>query len=109
MERIVIVGYKPFAGKNEELKKLSRIHWKILDDLGLVSRREPIVMEAQNGTIIEVFGWKSKLAMEQAHSNPDVLEMWGKYSAICEYVPFGSVPEAENLFSEFSPIVTQTK
>lgn len=104
MERIVIVGYKPFQGKEEELKELSKSHWKTLHDLGLVTDRRPVVMQAENGAIIEVFGWKSKMAMEEAHSNPDVLKMWSKYSKVCEYVPIATIKEAENLFSEFSPI-----
>ncbi|WP_238719103.1 hypothetical protein [Pelagihabitans pacificus] len=61
-------------------------------------------MESQEGDIIEVFGWKSKTAMEQAHSNPKVQEMWIEYSKVCEYVPIGAIKESENLFSEFTPI-----
>ena len=64
---------------------------KILNELGFVSNREPIIMEAQNGTIVEVFGWKSKHAMEQAHSSPEVLEMWRSYAKVCEYVPVNSI------------------
>ncbi|MFD2564689.1 hypothetical protein [Aquimarina rubra] len=104
MERIVIVGYKPLNGKEKELKELSKSHWKTLHRLGLVTDREPILMEAENGTVIEIFGWISKQAMEQAHSNPKVLKMWGEYSKICEYVPIGKIKETESLFSEFTPI-----
>ncbi len=104
MERIVIVGYKPLKNKEEELKNLSKAHWKILHDLNLVTDRKPIIMQAENGTVIEVFGWKSKKTMEEAHSNPNVLKMWGEYSKVCEYIPIGKIREAGNLFSEFTPI-----
>ncbi len=104
MERIVIVGYKPLEGKKTELKELSKSHWKTLHDLELVTDRKPIIMETENGTVIEVFGWKSKKTMEEAHSNPKVLEMWKDYSKVCEYIPIGTIKETEKLFSEFTPI-----
>ena len=68
-ERIVIVGYKPLAGKEAALKILMKNHVARLRKQGLVSDREPILMESKSGTIIEVFGWKSKEAIASAHSN----------------------------------------
>lgn len=105
MERLVIVGYKPFPGKESELKKLMRTHWQILHRENLVTARKPIMMEAGDGTIIEVFGWKSREAIEAAHSNSAVQEMWGKYAEVCEYIPVGSVAESASLFSEFTPLI----
>jgi hypothetical protein len=104
MGRIVIVGYKPKPGKNEELRALAREHVPILRDEGLVTDRAPIVMEAKDGTIVEVFEWRSDVAIQSAHSNPRVLQLWERYNAVCEYVPIGSVEEAAQLFSEFTPI-----
>ena len=101
-ERIVIVGYKPKAGKAEALRQLMREHLPILKQLNLVTDRPSIMMEAKDGTIIEVFEWKSKFAIEQAHKNPVILEMWGKYAQVCDYIPVGKVEETANLFSEFS-------
>ena len=104
MERIVIVGYKPLPEKEEALKELMKTHWQVLDKENLVSKRKPIIMESENGTIIEIFGWKSKEALELAHSNPAVLKMWGDYAKVCEYVPIGNLKECGNLFSEFTPL-----
>lgn len=104
MERIVIAAYKPHPGKEDQLKSLTQTHWDRLNKIGLVSDRKPIIMEAVDGIVVEVFGWKSISAIEVAHSHPDVQEMWNEYSAVCEYVPIAEVPEAANLFSEFSPL-----
>jgi hypothetical protein len=101
--RIVIVGYKPKPGKEEALRQLMREHLSVLKRLSLVTDRPSIMMEAKDGTILEVFEWKSKSASEQAHSHPAVLEMWKKYDQACEYVPAGRVEEMANLFSEFTP------
>ena len=104
MGRIVIVGYKPKPGKNDELKALTREHVEILRGEGLVTERPPIVMEARDGTIVEVFEWRSDAAIANAHSNPRVLQLWERYNAVCDYVPIGSVEEAGQLFSEFTPL-----
>ncbi|WP_222931363.1 hypothetical protein [Xanthovirga aplysinae] len=61
-------------------------------------------MQAEDRTIIEVFGWKSKEALEAAHSNAAVQKMWGEFSQVCEYIPIGSLNESANLFSEFTPL-----
>ena len=104
MERIVIVGYKPLPGKETELKNLIKNHWDTLDKEGLVSDRKPIICQSNDGTIIEVFGWKSKEAIEQSHTNETVQKMWKKYAEVCQYVPISTVDESLNLFSEFDPV-----
>ncbi len=101
--RIVIAAYRPKPGKAEQLKQLARTHVDRLRAEGLVTERSPIIMQAKDGTIVEVFEWKSKAAMESAHTNPAVLEMWNEYSQVCDYVPVGSVTEVNDLFSEFTP------
>jgi len=101
MGRIVIVGYKPKPGKNQALKALMKTHLPRLKQEGLVTDRESILMEAADGTIIEVFEWTSDEAIKNAHTNPEVLKMWGEYAEVCDYVPVGNVAEIGNLFSEF--------
>jgi len=102
--RIVIAVYKPKAGMVAELKELMKTHVSILRSEGLVTDREAIMMQALDGTIIEVFEWVSKAAIESAHQNPAVLAMWQKYSAVCDYTPISQVSESQQIFSEFTPI-----
>ena len=104
MERIVMVGYRPKPGKADELRKLMKTHLPILRSEGLVTDRESILMEASDGTIVEVFEWKSQEAIEAAHSNARVQEMWKEYESVCEYVPVGTLSEVRQLFSEFDPL-----
>jgi hypothetical protein len=104
MGRIVIVGYKPKVGKSEDLKALMKTHLPRLQQEGLATNRESIIMEAADGTIIEVFEWVSAEAIQNAHTNPAVLQMWGEYAEVCDYVPVGSLTEAGSLFSNFTPV-----
>ncbi len=104
MGRIAIVGYKPKPGKADALKQLARTHVQRLRAEGLVTSRDPIIMEASDGTVIEVFEWKSKEAIESAHTNPVVQAMWKEYAEVCDYVPVASIEEAKQLFSDFTPL-----
>ena len=104
MERIVITAYKPLPGKEQALEQVVRKHWEILNGEGLVSSRKPIVARAQDGTIVEVFGWKSKDAISAAHSNKAVMAMWEEFGQACEFIPIGGVAESQQVFSEFAPV-----
>ena len=104
MSRIVIACYRPKAGQQEALRGLIRDHVATLRAIGLVTARAPITMEAADGTILEVFEWVSADAIQAAHGHPTVLKMWEAFGAVCDYVPVVQVPEASQLFSEFTPI-----
>jgi quinol monooxygenase YgiN len=103
-ERIVIVAYKPKPGKKEALVQLMKEHVPILRSQNLVTDRQPFIMEAKDGTVIEVFEWKSMQAIGEAHSNLVVLKMWERFNDACEYIPLGKVEEATVLFAGFQPI-----
>jgi hypothetical protein len=108
MGRIVISCYKPKAGKEKALRALIVDHVPTLRRIGLVSERTPILMEATDGTLVEVFEWVSAEAIQSAHSHPAVLRMWEEYGKVCDYVPVAQVPEAAQLFSEFTPFTAPT-
>ncbi len=104
MGRVVIACYKPKPEKADALRALMKEHLPILRSQGLVTERDSIVMEAKDGTIVEVFEWKSQEAIEAAHSNATVLNMWERYGAVCEYIPISKLEEASQRFSQFAPL-----
>lgn len=105
MGRIGIACYRPKAGQTDALRKLMLEHVATLRALGLVTNRAPITMEAKDGTFVEVFEWLSAEAIQSAHTNPGVLKMWEAYGKVCDYIPVAQVPEATQLFSDFTPVV----
>jgi len=104
MGRITIVAYKPKSGKAEELKELTKTHVRRLKKEGFVTDREAVIMEAGDGTIVEVFEWLSDEAIAQAHKNPEVQKMWGEYAEVCDYVPLNTLNEANMVFAGFMPL-----
>lgn len=103
MPIIVIACYRPKPGMADRLRESTRSHVDRLRAEGLVTERKPIIMEAADGTIVEVFEWASREAIDRAHSNPNVRAMWEEYDEVCEYVPIADLEEAKTLFSEFAP------
>lgn len=99
-----IACYRPKPGKAAELEQLTREHIPILKKEGLVTERAPYAMRAQDGTIVEVFEWKSKEAIEGAHTNAEVIKLWGRYEAACDYVSLSTLAEAQQMFASFDPI-----
>ena len=57
-----------------------------------------------DGTIIEVFEWKSAEAIAAAHQNPVWQAMCGRYSETCEYITLENLSESKNMFAEFEAV-----
>jgi hypothetical protein len=101
--RIAIVAYRPKPGHAAELLELTRAHVPMLRAEGLATDRVAIACEAADGSIVEVFEWEAG-AIERAHANPKVMEMWGRYAEVCDYAPLASIEESSNIFAGFTPI-----
>ena len=104
MGLIVIACYRPKVGKEADLLAVVKDHLPILRSQNLVTDRAPITGRAKDGTIVEVFEWISAEAVQRAHQNPAVLEMWGRFGAACDCVNFGGLPEAAEMFPHFEPV-----
>jgi len=104
MGRITIAIYRPKKGKEEQLLKLVHEHLPILESQDLITKRKPIVMRAADNAVIEIFEWKSAKAIEQAHSNPQVLKLWDRFGEVCDFEIPVNVKEFHNMFSEFEPV-----
>lgn len=104
MGRFVIVAYKPKPGKDAQLLAAVQKHLQVLKAEELVTDLPAYAMRAADGTIVEVFEWKSAEAIAAAHSNPAVQALWGEFGAACDYVPLTSLPEAHQMFAEFDSV-----
>ena len=104
MGKFVIVAYRPRPGKEQELLHLTKEHLPILRSQGLATDRPSYVMKSVDGTIIEVFEWRSAEAIAAAHQNPVWQAMCARYSEACEYISLENLSESKNMFAEFDPV-----
>ena len=101
---IVIAVYRPKEGKAAELEALVRDHLPILQSQDMVTGRASIMMRAKDGTIVEVFEWKSQRAIESAHTNPVVVEMWKRFEQACTYQKLVDLDESRDPWAGFEPL-----
>ena len=104
MGYFVIVAYRPHKGKEQQLLEVVRDHLPVLRSQGLATERPPLVLRAADDTIIEIFEWKSKAAVDQAHTNKAVQELWGRFAQVCDYQSLASLEECKQLFAHFEPV-----
>ena len=104
MGRIVIVAYRPKPGRDAELRALCAEHVPRLRALGFATSRPAVLATAADGTVVEVFEWRSAEAVARAHADATVQELWARFGEACDYVPIGSVPEASQPFTVVAPL-----
>jgi hypothetical protein len=104
MRIMAVACYKPKAGKDRELADLVNKHYNILKSENVVTDRLPVKMKSEDGTIIEVFEWKSEEDKQRAHSNPNVKEIWKRFEAISDNIPISALPESKDQYANFHPV-----
>jgi hypothetical protein len=104
MGSIAVACYKPKPGCEQRLTDLVRNHLPPLRAQGLVTNRESITMRAGDGTIVEIFEWRSPEAIAAAHENPVVLDLWKRFEEVCSYETPSNIPEFQKMFSNFEPL-----
>lgn len=102
--RIVIAAYRPREGKSAELLALLAEHVPLLRSLRLATDRPVSVMRSTDGTFLEVFEWSSPDAIDRAHSEPAVLDLWERFGQAADYCQLASLSEATQMFAEFEPV-----
>jgi quinol monooxygenase YgiN len=104
MGRFVIVAYSPKPGMVDQLLAAVRKHLQVLRAEDFVTDRPAYVMRAADGTVLEVFEWRSAEAIARAHTTAAVHALWAEFAAACEYKPLGTLAECQQLFAEFEPV-----
>jgi quinol monooxygenase YgiN len=100
---ITMALYQPHEGKEEQLNEVLRNHIKTLETENLITSREPIRARAANGTVIEIFEWRSEQAKDAAHESPGVMRVWNEIMEIAEIKSLSSLDEANHPFPNFAP------
>lgn len=104
MSRFVIAAYTPKPGQEQPLIAAVKKHLRVLHAEGLVTDKPAYVMRAADGTIVEVFEWRSAEAIGQAHTNPSVQALWAEFGAACDYTPLAKLKESHEMFAEFDAV-----
>ena len=100
---LVIARYKPLEGREEELMELVRRHGPVLVEQGLVTDQPFVHGRATDGSVIEIFEWRSEASSCSAHENEEVGKVWGAMAACAEFQAVGELEEMRGPFASFEP------
>ncbi len=104
MGRITFAAFKPKPGKEQELLAVIADRLPLLRRLGLATDRPNITCRAHNGVIVDVSEWASEEAVEKAHNTPEVLALWMRFDACCEFVKLDALAEVHEMFATFEAV-----
>ncbi len=76
-------------------------HVPLLRRLGLATPTPSLVLRAPDCSMLEHFEWVDHAAIEAAHTHPEVLRMWERFGACCDYGTLAELSNASTLFAEF--------
>lgn len=99
---MVMALFRPKPSMEDTLLACTRDHLPVLRAEGLATDRESVVLRAADGTLVEIFEWRSHDAIDAAHANPAVARLWERYAACCDYVTLADLAEAGRMFPEFA-------
>ncbi len=101
---ISIAAFRPRPGKQEDLFRVLADRITLMRRLGFVTAREPVNCRARSGVILHISEWGSEDAIERAHRTPEVLALWERFAACCDYVRLDTLAESREDFATFEAI-----
>lgn len=102
--QIVIAMYRPDEGKRDDMLEFVKTHVPALREYELVTDRPTILMEAEDGTLLELFEWVSPEAAGLAHEHPVIAKIWEGMGKVGSFKTLGQLPEAGQMFPHFQPV-----
>jgi quinol monooxygenase YgiN len=96
--------YRPKPGNVEELKEVLKVHIPTLREENLITNRDLLTLQAEDGTIIEIAEWVSTEAIEKAHQSAAVMAVWDKIGSLAELTSLSTLAEAQERFPNFKPL-----
>jgi hypothetical protein len=101
---ITMALYQPKDGKNYKLKEILQNHVPTLRQEDLITDQELITIQAEDGTIIEIFEWKSVESKDKAHQLPNVMGIWKEIMEVADIKRFADLTESQMPFPNFKRI-----
>lgn len=101
---ISIASFRPRPGREADLLAVMHDRAVLMKKLGLVTDRPAIHARSREGMVLMISEWKSREAIETAHSTPAVQALWERFETCCEYVSLDALSEVREPFASFEAI-----
>lgn len=100
MARIIMVAYRPHGQQRLAVLKLLDQQYQLVRQLGLISDREPWLMEGANGEIVYVAAFDDARHIESCWENEAFQDIDSRLSLIADMVPIRTLQEANGPYLE---------
>ena len=97
----VIACYRPRQGRDADLRALIRAHVPTLRAEGLLQDDAEILLQAADGSYLEIFTWKSEADSRSAESNEAVQRLWRAMADCADFLRLTDLSEAARPFAHF--------
>jgi quinol monooxygenase YgiN len=104
MGQISIAAFRAKPGKDAEMLRVIDDRLPLLRRFGLATDRAEVRCRSKEGVVITISEWTSQEAIDRAHKTPEVLELWNRFWACCEFVKLDALPESRDAFATFDAI-----
>lgn len=101
---LVICSYRPKPGKAADLDAVVARHVPALRAEGLLGDAPHQAMKAKDGSVVEIFEWKSEADARSAEGNPRVQEIWRAFAQAADFIPLSTLEESQRPFAHFTPV-----
>lgn len=98
---VVICSYRPKPGQHAAVLDLVDQHVHVLRALRLITEYPHSVMQAEDGTVLEIFEWASVEAARRADGEAQVQAIWKGLREAAEFVPLSGLKETGKPFAHF--------
>ncbi|MEE8294384.1 MAG: hypothetical protein V3R64_01595 [Sphingomonadales bacterium] len=102
--QIFIAVYRPHTGKDAAFRALLKDHGPLLRRLGLITERRAVIMQAKDGSYIEIKEWAAGASAQAAHENAEVAALWDAMGKIADFPGLIGLEEAKEMFAHFKPV-----
>ncbi len=94
--------YKAIKEENQsKLREILKKHVQTLRKYELITNAPVMLLESEDGTLMELFEWKDENASRVAHEHPAIRKIWGEMEGILEFPVLSNLPEANRRFPNF--------
>lgn len=101
----VVAAYRPRPGRRDAVLALVDEHLPLLRRKGLATDAPGLLLETEDGALVEIFQWVSEEAAREAHLDPDVGPLWDRFGRHAQLIAPGALEGLKRPFAHLRPVV----
>jgi uncharacterized protein (DUF1684 family) len=101
---LALAAYRPRPGRENDFLVFLHEELALLRRRGHVTERRAPVVRAPEGELLVVLEWSTDHAVDDAHADPEVLEVWDRKAELVEYIAPAALTGSDTPFARW-PVV----